>query len=63
MLNFGMRGYDFEADSIKTLFSKCEKNSIKNIRLALKKSIPEFKEGHFSEEYAKKIGNQFLEVP
>lgn len=54
-----MRGHDFESDSIETIVSKCKKNSIKNIQLVLKKSIPGFKEGEFSKEYAKEIGDYF----
>ena len=59
MLNYGMRGHDFEADTIEKLIEKCQRYSIKYIQLVLKKSVSEFKEGMFSEEYATSIGNLF----
>lgn len=59
MLNFGMRGHDFETNTIEDLIEKCKKHSVSYIQLVLKKSIFDFKEGAFSEDYATKIGNAF----
>lgn len=56
-MNFGMRGHDFEASSLEELASKCYENNIKNVQLVFKKTIPDFKEGEFSPEYAVKMRN------
>ncbi len=54
----GMRGHDFSADSIDELSKKCEQYDIKSVQLALKKTIKDFKEGEFTPEYAKEIGDR-----
>lgn len=57
MLNFGMRGHDFETDTIEDLIDRCKKNSVSYIQLVLKKSIFNFKEDTFSEDDATQIGD------
>ncbi len=58
---FGMRGHDFEADSVAALAKKCQSHNIHHIQLALKKTVAGFKEGMFNEEYAKKIADELKE--
>ncbi len=59
LLNFGMRGHDFDATTIEQLIEKCQRYSVKYIQLVLKKSISGFEEGMFSKEYATSIGELF----
>lgn len=54
----GTRGHDFDANSIEELAKKCKQFNIHHVQLALKKSISGFKEGSFSEEYARSIGEE-----
>lgn len=54
-MNFGMRGHDFVASSLEELAIKCQKNDIKNVQLVFKKTIPDFKEGQFTPEFALKM--------
>lgn len=56
-MNFGVRGHDTAIDNISKLAEKLEKAGITHIQLALKKSIPGFKEHSFSPGYAKSIAD------
>ena len=52
MLNFCMRGHDFEADSIDALAEKCRQYGIYGVQLVMPKTIPDFKVGQFTPAYA-----------
>ncbi len=58
-MNFGTRAHDTQAQNIVELADKLSSAGIHNIQLALKKSIPDFKEGAFSPAYAKSIAKVF----
>lgn len=52
----GMRGHDFDAQSILELAEKCKEYNITKIQLALKKTILTLQAGDFTPEYAMEIG-------
>ncbi len=55
MLNFCMRGHDFDADSIDALSQKCIQYGIYGVQLVMPKTIPDFKVGQFTPAYATSI--------
>ena len=60
-MNFGTRAHDTQTKDIHELSERLKKAGIYNIQLALKKSMPNFKEGSFSPLYAKNIGKIFYD--
>ncbi len=54
---FGMRGHDFDVQSVSGLAAKCKEHNIKGVQLALKKTIPTLKAGDFTPAYATEIGD------
>ncbi len=54
-----MRGHDISAENIAELSEKFKNYGLKSIQLVLKKSINGFREGMFSQSFAKQIGETF----
>ena len=52
MLNFCMRGHDFDADSLEALAEKCRQYGIYGVQLVMPKTVPDFKVGRFTPAYA-----------
>lgn len=52
MLNFCMRGHDFDATSIEALAEKLRQYGIYGVQLVMPKTIPDFKVGQFTPAYA-----------
>lgn len=52
----GMRGHDFDAQSVLELAEKCKEYNITRVQLALKRTIPTLQAGDFTPEYATEIG-------
>jgi len=55
----GMRGHDFDTDTLDALLSKCNEYGVGGVQLAFLKSIKGFKKGSFTPEYAQSIGDAF----
>lgn len=54
----GMRGHDFETDTITALAEKCNEYGVGGVQLVLLRSIKGFEKGKFTPEYAKSIGDE-----
>ena len=52
MLNFCMRGHDFDADSIEAVAQKCAQYGVYGVHLVMPKTLAEFKVGQFTPAYA-----------
>lgn len=57
----GMRGHDFDTDTISALSKKCNEYGVGGVQLVLMRSIKGFKKGEFTPEYAKSIGDELKE--
>ena len=51
----GIRGHDLKTSGIKNTSVKCENIGFEYLQLVLEKTIPDFKRGEFSQEYALQI--------
>ncbi len=54
----GMRGHDFDTDTIAALSEKCKEYGVGGVQLVLMKSVRDFKKGEFTPEYAESIGDE-----
>ncbi len=54
----GMRGHDFDTNTIAALSEKCKEHGVGGVQLVLMRSIKDFKKGEFTPEYATAIGDE-----
>lgn len=61
----GMRGHDFDTDTIPSLSEKCKEHGVGGVQLVLMRSIKDFKKGEFTPEYAESIRKELngIRVP
>lgn len=51
----GMRGHDFDTNTLDALCEKCKEYGVGGVQLVLLRSLADFKKGNFTPEYAKSI--------
>ena len=57
----GMRGHDFDTNTLDALCEKCKEYGVGGVQLVLLRSLADFKKGNFTPEYAKSIGDKLRE--
>lgn len=57
----GMRGHDFDTNTLDALVAKCKEYGVGGVQLVLMRSLADFKKGSFTPEYAKSIGDKLRE--
>ncbi len=59
MLNFCMRGHDFDVKSIESVAQKCAEHKLYGTQLAMNITVPDYKVGQFTPAYADRIKDIF----
>ena len=59
MLNFCMRGHDFDVKSIEEVANKCAQYGLYGTQLAMNITVPDYKVGQFTPAYADRIKDIF----
>ena len=57
----GMRGHDFDTNTLDALCEKCKEYGVGGVQLVLLRSLADFKKGNFTPEYAKSIDDKLRE--